>query len=293
MLKYLAGPIIGAIIGYFTNYIAVKMLFYPKKEIRFCGKKLPFTPGAIPKGKPRLAKAVGEIVGKTLITKEDIESKIVLDDISGEISNVLINTMNQNIKDIAIQTVDGESDKYESIKEKVAIVLSDEVLKGLSKVDMAEIIATKGGAILKEKVQGTMLQMFLTDDMIKSFTGPIGEEIKKMISEQGMDYVYPIVNEKLDEMENENLLEALNRVEIGETEIKNMVSSIIGKILKPSIEKIFDGLDLVAIVEEKINLMSVDELEEMVLLVMKKELNMIVNLGALIGFILGLLNIII
>ena len=43
-------------------------------------------------------------------------------------------------------------------------------------------------------------------------------------------------------------------------------------------------------VEDKINAMSVDELERVVLEVMKSELNMIVNLGALIGFVLGLLN---
>ena len=55
MLEKLAGPIIGALIGYCTNYIAVKMLFYPKQEVRIFGRKLPFTPGAIPKGKQRLA----------------------------------------------------------------------------------------------------------------------------------------------------------------------------------------------------------------------------------------------
>ena len=29
-LHYIAGPLIGAVIGYFTNYIAVKMLFHPQ-----------------------------------------------------------------------------------------------------------------------------------------------------------------------------------------------------------------------------------------------------------------------
>ena len=52
-LQNLSGPIIGAIIGYCTNYIAVKMLFYPRNEVKVCGHKVPFTPGAIPKGKPR------------------------------------------------------------------------------------------------------------------------------------------------------------------------------------------------------------------------------------------------
>ena len=74
-IETLSGPIIGAIIGYCTNYIAVKMLFYPRKEIRVFGRKLPFTPGAIPKGKPRLAKAVAGIVSGTLLTEEDIRRK--------------------------------------------------------------------------------------------------------------------------------------------------------------------------------------------------------------------------
>ena len=44
-------------------------------------------------------------------------------------------------------------------------------------------------------------------------------------------------------------------------------------------------------IREKIQNMGVKELEELVLSVMKNELNMIINLGALIGFVIGLLNI--
>ena len=55
MLKYIAAPLIGALIGYCTNYIAVKMLFRPRHEKYFFGHKVPLTPGAIPKGKTRLA----------------------------------------------------------------------------------------------------------------------------------------------------------------------------------------------------------------------------------------------
>ena len=38
MWKYIVTPIIGAIIGYVTNWIAVKMLFRPRKEVRVFGK---------------------------------------------------------------------------------------------------------------------------------------------------------------------------------------------------------------------------------------------------------------
>ena len=42
--------------------------------------------------------------------------------------------------------------------------------------------------------------------------------------------------------------------------------------------------------EQKINGMDVQEVERLVLSVMKRELNAVVNLGALIGFIIGLIN---
>ncbi len=47
---------------------------------------------------------------------------------------------------------------------------------------------------------------------------------------------------------------------------------------------------IAAVVEDKINAMSVEELERQVWDVMRKELNTIINLGAVIGLVLGLLN---
>jgi len=46
-------------------------------------------------------------------------------------------------------------------------------------------------------------------------------------------------------------------------------------------------------VEEKIASMSNEELEKLVLTAMKKELSLIVNLGAVIGFVLGCVQLLI
>ena len=50
-------------------------------------------------------------------------------------------------------------------------------------------------------------------------------------------------------------------------------------------------INVASIVEDKINSMSVAELEKGVLMVMKNELNMIVSLGGLIGLVIGCINI--
>ena len=50
-ITYLVTPIVGGIIGYVTNDIAIKMLFRPHEAKYIFGHKIPFTPGIIPKEK--------------------------------------------------------------------------------------------------------------------------------------------------------------------------------------------------------------------------------------------------
>ncbi|MDX8045697.1 DUF445 family protein [Gracilibacillus sp. S3-1-1] len=68
--------VIGGFIGGLTNSIAIKMLFRPY-EAKYIGKwKVPFTPGVIPKRRDQLAKQLGELVVKHLVTAESIKLKL-------------------------------------------------------------------------------------------------------------------------------------------------------------------------------------------------------------------------
>lgn len=62
-MKFFIPALVGAFIGYITNWLAIKMLFRPHHEKRIFGIKLPFTPGLIPKEKDRIAKSVGKLLG--------------------------------------------------------------------------------------------------------------------------------------------------------------------------------------------------------------------------------------
>lgn len=67
---WLISPFFGAVIGYGTNYLAIKMLFRPHNPIYIGKMKLPFTPGLIPKEKTTLAKQMGEITEEYLLTED-------------------------------------------------------------------------------------------------------------------------------------------------------------------------------------------------------------------------------
>jgi len=66
-------PIAGAIIGYFTNDLAIKMLFRPYQPKYLGNKQLPFTPGLIPRNQERLAKRVSDTIMGSLLTPEELQ----------------------------------------------------------------------------------------------------------------------------------------------------------------------------------------------------------------------------
>lgn len=71
---YIAPPLVGAIIGYFTNDVAIKMLFRPYTA-KYVGKyRIPFTPGLIPSNQERLAKRISDTIMGSLLTPEELQN---------------------------------------------------------------------------------------------------------------------------------------------------------------------------------------------------------------------------
>ncbi|MBP6432562.1 MAG: DUF445 family protein [Ferruginibacter sp.] len=66
-------PIISAFIGWFTNWIAIKMLFHPKEPKRILG--ITFH-GIFPKRQKQFAEKLGKLVSNELLSFSDIEQKI-------------------------------------------------------------------------------------------------------------------------------------------------------------------------------------------------------------------------
>lgn len=289
LLKTLSGPIIGAVIGYFTNYIAVKMLFYPRKEIKIFGHTLPFTPGAIPKGKPRLAKAVGNIVANTLLTGEDIKKKILSSEMETIVTEKIMGVLSADLRSNMLKLFSSE-EKYDVFKAGITDKLTDQIVDAVENMEIGRIIAEEGTKVIKEKAKGTMLAMFLSDGLIASFAQPIGEEIEKFVSENGKSYIEPEVAARVNSLETYSVVSLCEAMEMDRDALQDKIVSLYHAAVEKAVAGIVNQLDISGLIEDKINEMNVEELEKMVLTVMKKELDMIVNLGALVGALLGIFN---
>jgi len=70
----LAPPIVGGMIGYFTNDLAIKMLFRPYRPYYLFKRRLPLTPGLIPSNQERLARRVSDTIMGSLLTPAEMEN---------------------------------------------------------------------------------------------------------------------------------------------------------------------------------------------------------------------------
>lgn len=71
---FVAPPVVGGVIGYFTNDIAIKMLFRPYRALYIGKRRIPFTPGLIPRNQERLAKRVSDTIMGSLLTPQELQN---------------------------------------------------------------------------------------------------------------------------------------------------------------------------------------------------------------------------
>lgn len=293
ILKLLSGPIIGAVIGYFTNMIAVKMLFYPQKEIRLFGRRLPFTPGVIPKGRARLAASVGTVIEKHLLTREDITRHLLSEQAEKKVADTVMEKLSGNIKDEILALTDMDSETYEQRKAEIVKTVSVQIVNAIQSSGATDTIVTAFSEALKEKVNYTPLKLIVNDITLNAVIPPTKDMLDTMIDERGTEYIAPVVDKKLNESDSQSGLDLLAQFNLDEHTVRKAVIDAYRKIVNQSVDGILQSVNISSLVEEKINDMSIEEMEKIVQDVMKKELNAIVNLGALIGFILGIINVLI
>lgn len=291
---YLSGPLIGAVIGYFTNYIAVKMLFRPIREVKIGGFVLPFTPGLIPRRKNALAEAAGRAVGNSLLTREDISGLLLSSQMEESVSELILRELKQYLESGetvkgALTAVTGEK-AYGEGRERLAETLSGKAMNAVMELKPAELIAGESKRAVRQKLEGTMFAMLLSDRLMGTIAGAIGTYGEAYILEHMPGYLESVLEKEICDLEQKSLLEIREQIPVEEDALREKIRGVYRSCIGRFADSIAENFQISRMVEEKIRQMDVMELENLVMSVMEHELGMIVNLGALIGFVLGLFN---
>lgn len=294
ILHIVGGPAVGALIGYCTNYIAVKMLFRPLKPVKIGSWTLPFTPGIMPKRKPALAKALGHAVGDTLLTAQDLKEVLLSSKVKDSVVSMImtqIDTMEQSektIKQLSLTVI--EEERYEQLKEQLSQKMTDKVMEHLEEVGIGMIVVTEAKKAVAEKLANSFIGKFINEDLMDTLAQPIGDYVEDYIRKEGRVYIEPILCKEVNQMEEIKLGEIVQAIQMDKERLGQKIEELYTKAIETEADAVIQYFNIPSIVEEKVNAMPVKELENLVLSVMKHELQMVVNLGALIGLVLGILN---
>lgn len=293
LLPILLPIAVGALIGYCTNYIAIKMLFHPRQEARIGRWRIPFTPGVIPKNQSRIAAAAGAAVGGSLLTGEDLaavlKSEAMEETIAGSIAGGLLQT--EASVGACLEKLSGTS--RQTAMDKAAVLLTEKINSSLQKADLTGLIVNAAAPALLERTKGTMLAMFVNEAAIASLAEPAAQGIQSYLAENGGEAIFPLVKEELCRMEDKAAGELLQSCGIDPGTVETVIRDLYRKVIDRYGAEILGHFDVAKLVEEKINEMKVAELETLVMSVMKQELQAVINLGALIGAVIGALNLLI
>ena len=119
ILFWLLPVLVGGIIGYGTNWLAIKMLFRPLREKRVFGIRIPFTPGILPRERHALALSLGDVVSRDLLTEEVLAARFEAEELRNAVSKTVRSLLDKAL-DLRVSELRSAAASTESVLSEAA-----------------------------------------------------------------------------------------------------------------------------------------------------------------------------
>ena len=295
ILEYLSGPVVGAVIGYITNDIAIRMLFRPRQPKHIFGWHVPFTPGIIPKEKNRIAGAIGTSISENLMNRDVLERNLLSDE--------MIAKVRQAVADFAYTQLHNDetveqfarhyltADEVKVLRDNAITEATKLLITKLQDSAVGEQIAHVATEHVIEKTRHSLAGKLGADKLLSALAGPVKSHLAKHINEvlrnQSGDMVSRLVRDEGDKLLSLPMRQLLAGHEEQVKQAQDSIVSVYRTVITEHLPRILEAIDISAIVESRIREMDIVEAETIIMQLIRKELRAIVWLGALLGCIMG------
>ena len=176
-------PFIGALIGWLTNYIAIKMLFHPKNEVRIF-----FIPvqGVFPKRQKALARKLGQVVSEELVSAQDVTAHLTEKATSEAVLNHIAMRLEEGISSrlpgafpiLAMLKSSDMADKIKNMLLDQMGSLNEELIDKLSgeleeELDVQKIVEEKVSAFSSDKLEGILFSIMRREFKFVEMVGAV------------------------------------------------------------------------------------------------------------------------
>lgn len=296
MIKWIVAPIVGGVIGYITNDLAIRMLFHPRKEVYIGKFHVPFTPGLIPKQKGRIALSVGKVVSEQLLNEETLRQTMF--------SEQTIGTLQGKVRELVLglkddpRTIDellASRFSPEVVKEKAEAVehyLTDRACEGLSGANVGQaVVDSLWGSIMEAVAQNKLLARLIDANTHTNTRARLAKWVDDMVAEKAPEVIYRVLDEHRVAWQQKRVCDLYEAYQDKQEILIQRGTALYVNLLGSNVDKMLRAINIEQIVVDKINGFDAAQLEAMIFGVMKRELRAIVYLGAALGFLMGFINV--
>lgn len=294
--SYLIGSISGGIIGYFTNWLAVKMMFRPHQPKYIFGMKIPFTPGLIPKERGRLAEAVGSSISENLMNKEVLEKNLLSEDMLtkiGEGYDTFITKQKVNTESLRtfLRHFLSKED-LDKIQSDTGHELALQIHSRLADSNLGTMLAHAAVEHAISKMENCLLGIaFNVEQFLILLQEPaehlLSKHINQIISNNSEEIITNLISQESDKLLDTPVCDLLRGHEEQLTQLRAILLNGYRQVISVHLPKILSTIDISRIIRDRINELDIEESEKIIFAVMDKELRAIVWLGALLGCVIG------
>lgn len=290
-VSFIVAPLVGGIIGYITNDIAIRMLFRPHTAKYIVGIRIPFTPGIIPKERSRIAEALGSSISTNLMNKEVLEKSLLSDEMLLKMTEALDSFFEEQKENP--ETLFCFMNHYLSTEEIMLLRVScNEELTNLIHDRLTDpFIGKQIAHTAIEKVQEKLSGL---ESIVSAVTAPVESLLANCINEilkkNSKELIGTLLFNETEKVIDLPISQLLWGKEKQIEQIKHSLVSFYRVIISEHLPKILETVDISRIVSDRVKEMNTDETEKLIFQVMNKELKAIVWLGALLGCIMGVIN---
>ena len=173
--------LLSAFTGWVTTWIAIKMLFHPRNPVKILGFNIQ---GIFPKNQRLIAEKLGQVVGKELLSFEEIEQKVtnpenlqkLRPDIEQHVDHFLRNKLKEVFPMLAMligeKTILQLKDAFLLELETLFPVLMKNYMTKLEKdLDLEKIVTEKVAAFSSEKLEDILNQITKKEFKFLEFIG--------------------------------------------------------------------------------------------------------------------------
>ena len=182
MLTYTL-PLIGALIGWLTNYIAIKMLFHPRDEVRIFFISVQ---GIFPKRQKDFARKLGQIVSEELISvadltahlKEKATSEAILNHIAQRLEEGIASRLPRAFPMLAMFMSGDMAEKVKGFLLEQIGSLNEELIDRLSgqleeELDIHRIVEEKVAAFSSDKLEEILFSIMRREFKFVEMVGAV------------------------------------------------------------------------------------------------------------------------